>query len=113
MFIINTGHHSTARAVEHHIHKAEEVLDHTVALHCIRIPEIEATEGLGVGTLEEVDPGDQVAIAGVLAEDTTDTVVEVAVQIGLNSRNQGQWADELYRIGFVCPGKQLGYYHLP
>lgn len=98
---------------------AEEVLDHTVALHCIRIPEIEAREDFGADTLEEEDPEDLVAIAGaahntgVLAEDTTDTVAEAAVQVGLDSRNQGQWVDEWYRIGFVCLEKQLVYYHLP
>ena len=99
--------------MEHHIHKAVEVLDHTVALHCIRIPEIEATEGFGVDTLVEEDPEDLVAIAGLLAEGTTDTVAEVAVQVGLNSQNQGQWVDEWCRIGFVCLETQLGYYHLP
>ena len=100
------------------MHKAEEVLDHTVALHCIHSPGTEAREGFGADTSEEEDPEDLVAIAGavhktgVLAEDTTDTVAEVAVQVGLDSRNQGQWADEWYRIGFVCLEKQLVYYHL-
>ena len=77
--------------MEHHIHKAAEVLDHTVALHYIHIPELEATAGLEADTLkEEEDPEDLVAIAGLLAEDTTDTVAEAAVQVGLNSRNQDQ-----------------------
>ena len=104
--------------MEHHIHKAEEVLDHTVALHCIRIPGTEAREGFGADTLEE-DPEDLVAIVGavhntvVLAEDTTGTVAEVAVQVGLDSRNPGQWVDEWYQIGFACLEKQLVYYHLP
>ena len=95
------------------------MVDHTVALHCIRIPETEAREGFGADTLEEEDPEDLVAIAGaahntvILAEDTTDTVAEVAVQVGLDSRHQGQWVDVWYRIGFVCQEKQLVYYHLP
>ena len=119
IFIFNTDHHSTAQAVEHHIHKAGEVLDHTVALHCIRIAGTEARGSFGADTLEEEDSEDPIAIAGavhntgVLAEDTTDTVAEVAVQVGLDSRNQGQWVDECYRIGFVCLEKQLVDYHLP
>lgn len=87
--------------MEHHIHKAEEVLDHTVALHYIRIPGIEAMEALGADTLEEEDFEDLVALVGaaarntgILPENTTDTVAEVAVQIGLHSRNQDQWVDE-------------------
>ena len=102
-----------ALAVEHHIRKAGEVLDHTVALHCIRIQGTEATEGFGVDTLEEEDPEDLVAIAGDLAEDTKDTVAEVAVQVGLNSKNQGRWVVEWYRIGFACLEKRRIYYHLP
>ena len=92
LIIINTDHNSTARAVEHHIHEAEEVLDHTVALHYIHIPKVEATAGLGADILkEEEDPEDLVAIAGLLVEDTTDIVAEAAVQVvGLNSRNQDQ-----------------------
>ena len=117
--MLNTGHHSTARAVEHHIHKAEEVLGHTVALHCTRIVGTEAREFFGADTLEEENPEDLAAIAGavhntgILAEDMRDTVAEMAVQIGSDSRDQDQWVDEWYRIGFVCLEKQLVYYHLP
>lgn len=99
--------------VEHHIRKAGEVLDHTVVPRCIRIPGTEATEGFGADTSEVEDPEDLVAIAGVLAEDTTDTVAEVAVQLGSDNRDQGQWVDEWYRIEFVCLEMQLVYYHLP
>ena len=87
------GHHSTALAVEHHIHKAGEALDHMVALHYIHIPGPEAREGLEADTLE-VDFGDLVAIEEVPAEDTKDTVADPAVQVGLNSQNQDQWVDE-------------------
>lgn len=98
--------------MEHHIHKAEKVLVRTVALHCIHIPGIEATEGLEADTLKE-DFEDLIAIARVLAEDTTDTVAEVAVRVGLNNHIQGQKVDEWYRIGFGCLGTQLGYYPPP